>query len=113
MFQRLSVIFSTGNVEEVDTLFSESYVDHQRPDWMKEEGAEEFKAIVKLARDSLPNLQVSIQGEVAADSNIVAGRMLWQCDLLERETIEMLRIENGKFIEHWGAESWSHQILSD
>lgn len=55
MFIELANIFSSGGTGSVDDIFSPKYVDHQRPDWMNETGGEEFKAIVKLARDNMPN----------------------------------------------------------
>lgn len=110
MFESLAIIFSNGDVSSVDGLFAPDYVDHQRPEWMNETGAEEFKAIVKLARDNMPNLSVTIEGPIIADANMVAGRMLWQSDRQKRETIEILRISNGAFVEHWGAKSWSQDL---
>lgn len=107
MFQNLAKIFSTGDTSSVNDLFSSQYIDHQRPEWMVESGAEEFKAIVKLARDSMPNLIVTVEGSIIAEGNMVAGRMLWQSDTQKRETIEILKIADGKVVEHWGAKSWS------
>jgi predicted SnoaL-like aldol condensation-catalyzing enzyme len=54
----------------------------------------------------MPNLVVTVQGVVITDAGHTAGRLLWQCDVVERETIEMLRFDEGKAVEHWGAESW-------
>lgn len=109
MLEKVAQIFSTGDISLVDDLFASDYIDHQRPDWMTNEGAEEFKAIVKLARSSMPGLKVSIIEPIIADNNMVAARLLWQSNVVERETIEMLKIEQGKFVEHWGAEQWSKQ----
>lgn len=112
MFQSLATIFSSGDVSVVESLFAADYVDHQRPDWIKETGPEEFKAIVKLARDNMPNLSVTIEGSIIADNDMVAGRMMWLSDAQKRETIEILRISDGKFVEHWGAKSWSQDLSS-
>ncbi len=110
MFLQLAEIFSTGDTSAVDSLFSAEYIDHQRPDWMNETGAEEFKAIVKLARDNMSNLSVSVEGPVIADGDMIAGRLKWASDTTERETIEMLRVQDGMFVEHWGGKSWSRQV---
>ena len=29
-----------------------------------------------------------------------SGRLLWECNTVERETIEILRLSDGKFVEH-------------
>lgn len=107
MFRQLPLIFSSGDVGRVDELFSPKYIDQQRPEWIQQRGAEEFKAIVKRARNSMPGLQVEIEGPVIADGEMVAGRLHWLSPGIERKTIEMLRVEAGRFVEHWGAEVWS------
>ena len=109
MFSKLSEIFNTRNIDAVDELFSAKYVDHQRPEWMTQDGKEEFIAIVKLARDSMPGLQVNNIGPIIAENDMVVGRMYWSSKTVEHETIEILRIENGRFAEHWGAKAWSHK----
>ena len=103
-------IFNTGDLSEVDLLFSAGYIDHQRPPWMQVTGQEEFKQIVTGARKSLPNLQVTIE-DVIAEGDRVALRLQWHstdanCKKIDRETIDILRFGSGKIIEHWGAEAW-------
>ena len=102
-------IFNTGNLSDVNLLFSPEYVDHQRPDWMDVTGQEEFKKIVTLARKSLPNLHVTIE-DLIAEGNTVVERLQWHSTdtkgkKIDRETIDILRFGNGKVVEHWGAES--------
>ncbi len=55
--KKIVEIFNTGDLSEVDFLFSSAYLDHQRPSWMDVTGPEEFKQIVLGARKSLPHLQ--------------------------------------------------------
>ncbi len=50
MTKKIVEIFNTGNLSEVDFLFSSEYVDHQRPAWLDVSGSEEFKQIVMGAR---------------------------------------------------------------
>lgn len=33
-----------------------------------------------------------------------------QADATERETVEIVRIEGGQAVEHWGAEAWSRTL---
>jgi predicted SnoaL-like aldol condensation-catalyzing enzyme len=115
--QKIVAIFNTGDLSEVDALFSAEYVDHQRPAWLDATGSEEFKQIVLGARTSLPNLQVTIKALVAEGDTVVA-RLYWQSThpagkTIERETIDMLRFVNGKVAEHWGAEAWRKETTQN
>jgi predicted SnoaL-like aldol condensation-catalyzing enzyme len=106
-------VFNTGNLTEVNLLFSPEYIDHQRPPWMDAIGQEEFKQIVALARKSLPNLHVTIK-DLIAEENTVVARLHWNSvdtkgKKIDRETIDILRFADGKAVEHWGAEAWSSE----
>lgn len=107
---KIVAIFNSGDVSWADEIFTLGYLDHQKPEWMEEDGPEEFKKIVVGARASLPNLVVCIMDEVIADGDKIACRLFWTSDTLERETLEILRVENGKVAEHWGAEAWSRSV---
>jgi len=63
--------------------------------------------IIKLARNTMPNLRVTIVGPLISDGDMIAGRLNWHSDDTERETIEILKLRGGKFCEHWGAKVWS------
>jgi len=104
-------IFNTGDLSEVDNLFADNYIDHQKPEYIKVDGAEEFKQVVTGARKSLNNLHVSIIHQ-SSDDNMITGRLNWKGlnangQNVERETTDTLRIENNKVVEHWGVEEWS------
>jgi predicted SnoaL-like aldol condensation-catalyzing enzyme len=106
LLQKIAAIFSSGNLSEVDDMFAANYVDHQKPDSLRADGPEEFKQIVQQARKSLPDLKVAIQEPFLAEDDKVAARFHWSSDNAERETIELLRIQDGQVAEHWGAEVW-------
>ncbi len=111
--KKIVEIFNTGDLSEVDSLFSSEYVDHQRPAWLDVHGSEEFKQIVMGARKSLPNLRVTIE-DVIAEGDTVATRLHWYSTHptgknVERETIDILRFAHGQAVEHWGAEAWTSE----
>ncbi|HEU5369640.1 MAG TPA: ester cyclase [Ktedonobacterales bacterium] len=115
--QKIVVIFNTGDLAEVDTLFAAEYIDHQKPAWVDAAGAEEFKQIVLGARASLPNLQVTIEALIA-EGESVAARLHWHSahpsgNVIDRETIDMLRFVDGKVVEHWGAEAWAKETAQN
>jgi predicted SnoaL-like aldol condensation-catalyzing enzyme len=109
--KKIVAIFNTGDLSEVDTLFSAEYIDHQRPAWLQAIGMEEFRQVVLGARTSLPNLQVILEDMIAQGDTVVA-RLHWHSthpagNTIDRETIDMLRFVKGKAVEHWGAEAWA------
>jgi len=108
MIQKVVNFFNTGNVSEVEYVFSPTYIDHQKPSFLTFDGPDEFKEIVKLARKSLSNLVVTVKDTIVEENKICA-RLNWKGNnkagiAVERETIDILLIENGKITAHWGAE---------
>lgn len=108
--QKIVEMFNTGNLDLAKEVFSENYVDHQKPDFISFDGYQEFQEIIKLARKSLPELKVIIEDEIYIENKFVL-RLSWKSfnsdtnKEMNRETIEILRLENGKIVEHWGGES--------
>ena len=110
ILEKIVGIFNTGDVSEVESLFADTYIDHQKPDFIKVDGPKEFKQIVELARKSLSGLKVTIEDTISEENKITA-RLHWlgvnsQGNKVHRETIDILLFENGKAVEHWGAEAW-------
>lgn len=117
IMEKIVDIFNTGNLSDVDLIFSPHYVDHQadtqRPPSVDIDGPEEFRQVVTGARMAVPNLNVTIK-DLFAEGNTVAARLQWHGDdstgkKIERETIEILRLSNGQVVEHWGAEAWNSE----
>lgn len=105
----IAQIFSTGDVRLVHEIFADTYVDHQRPDWIDFDGPAEFIAIVESARSSLPDLRVQLVAEPIRHQDLEVAILRWvsrSADevVVERDTVETLRIENGQVAEHWGVE---------
>jgi predicted SnoaL-like aldol condensation-catalyzing enzyme len=66
---------------------------------------------VQVARRAVSGLEVRIEDVITEDDR-VAARINWQgvsADgrMLERETIDIIRVVDDKAVEHWGAEMWS------
>lgn len=111
VLEKIVEIFNTGDVSEVENIFSSTYIDHQKPEWINVNGPEEFKQIVELAKKSMPNLEVTIEDLITEEDKIVV-RLQWHSvddagKKVDRETIDILHFVDGKAVEHWGAESWS------
>ena len=116
IMQKIVAIFNTGELEEVDLIFSPDYVDHQKPPGMEIDGPDEFRQIVTDARGSVRTLSVTIE-DLIVEMDKVAARLRWHIiDLagkeIERETIDILRLADGRVVEHRGAEAWSREGTS-
>lgn len=108
--QKIVEIFNTGDLSEVDLIFSLDYIDHQKPPEMDIDGPDEFKQIVMNVRQSVLELKVTIE-DLIAEGDKVVGRLQWNITdqsgkSIKRETIDILRFVNSQVAEHWGAEAW-------
>jgi len=113
--KKIVEIFNTGDLSEVDQIFSSDYIDHQKPPEMEADGPDEFKQIVIGARNFLPNLKVTIE-DLVAEADKVVARLHWHSldpngKQIDRETIDILRLAKGQVVEHWGAETWRSETL--
>jgi predicted SnoaL-like aldol condensation-catalyzing enzyme len=114
--KKIVEIFNTGDLSEVNVIFSPDYIDHQKPPGLDVNGPDEFKQIVMGARTSLLKLKVTIEDLIAEDDKVVARLQWHSTDLvgkkIDRETIDILRFVNGQVVEHWGAETWTSENSS-
>ena len=105
LLEKIVYMFNTGDLSGVDDVFSSSYIDHQKPPHIDVDGPEEFRLIVQGARRSEP-FHVDILDVIEGQNKIVA-RLHWfgndRGRKIDRETIEILQVENGLVVEHWGA----------
>ena len=99
-------MFATGDASTASSLLSATYLDHQGVGGGELIGPDEFRRVVAVARSGYDELDVRIE-DVLVDGDKVAARLRWTGKrdgrTVERETIDILRIEDGKAVEHWGA----------
>lgn len=90
----------------VEALIDVNYIDHQGLGGIKLSGPAGFRQVVAAARGATSSLQVAIQDLVTEDDRMVA-RLRWYVAAsdqpYERESIDILRIVDGRLVEHWGA----------
>ena len=102
--------FEAGDARDCNEYLSTSYVDHQGRGGVPLRGQDGFREVVRAAhRDT--TLEVWME-DIVADESRAAARVRWRFrgpgqESVERETIEMIRVEEGRAVEHWGAEAWS------
>lgn len=95
-------IFESGELERIEELIDEGYVDHQGLDGKELRGREGFRRVVEAVRASEP-VALTIGALLAADDR-VALRVTWRLNGRVRRTIELLRFVDSRLVEHWGAE---------
>jgi hypothetical protein len=101
-------IFSTGDLDAVSSVVAPGYVDHQGLGDGEITGPDGFKRVVEAARNDLADLRAIVQ-DFFVEAHGVAARLRWQGvgpsgDTITRETIDVLRVEAGRAVEHWGAQ---------
>jgi predicted SnoaL-like aldol condensation-catalyzing enzyme len=104
-------MFRTGDISTVRSIVSDSYLDHQGVGSGEIVGADGFGHVVDVARQPFEALDVSIE-DLFAEADRAVARLRWRGTLLsgevvERETIDIVRVDDGLAVEHWGAECWS------
>ena len=114
VLRRMLAAFATGDTHECHEYVSASYLDHQGRGGEPLHGPDGFEQVVRAAhRTTAPQLSVE---DLIVDGTRAAARIRWrftsqdQGYVTERETIEIVRVEGGQAVEHWGAESWSRTL---
>ena len=63
--------WAKGNVEVADEVFAEGYVAHQ-PDGSEEKrGPEDVKQFLRQYREAFPELQITLEDQIAEDDKVV------------------------------------------
>ena len=113
VFRRIvDEVFNQGRLQTADELGA-GYIEHS-PAPGQSPGVEGFKQLVQMFRQAFPDLRVSIDDLIAEGDKVVArmttsgthqGQFFGfpptgkKISILE---IHILRIANGKVLEHWG-----------
>ena len=102
--------FDSGEVRNLADFVHADYLDHQGlPHIRPIEGVEGFRLVVELARSGYRDLSVRI-ADLIEGSDRSAARLVWSGlrpsgEAVERETLEIVRVESGRAVEHWGGHS--------
>ena len=107
-------VFNTGTLDQVDTLISAEYIDHNPIGQSSESGIEGFKQTVRGLRFAFPDLQFTIE-EILATGDKVVIRTTMQgthknsflgVDPTNKQVtvtgIDIFRIADGVVVERWG-----------
>jgi len=107
-------VLTGGKIDAVDELCSEDVVDHEAPPGMPP-GAEGVKAFVQMFRAAFPDLRATVEDAFEVGDR-AAVRSRWtgthQGEFMgvpasgkpiDIEPIDIIRVADGKCVEHWGA----------
>jgi steroid delta-isomerase-like uncharacterized protein len=108
-------LFNRGNVDKVDEFLASDFVEREDLPPGLPPGREGVKQLASMMRSAFPDLKGTIEDAVAEDDKVVVR---WTCAgthsggefmgipptgrKVSIEVIDIIRIADGKFVEHWG-----------
>lgn len=107
-------VFNEGNLDVVDELIAADAVEHEEFPGLEGSGREVAKQFITIIRSAFPDVRVQAH-DMIAEGDRVAARITFtgthQGEFLgipptgkqvEVSTIDIIRVANGKMVEHWG-----------
>jgi predicted SnoaL-like aldol condensation-catalyzing enzyme len=99
-------MFSTGDVSSVEDVVAVDYIDHQALGGNEMHGVVGFVHVVGVAREAYSEMRVEVV-DIESLGDRAEGRLHWtgvrhDGSVVERETIEIVRVVGGRAVEHWG-----------
>lgn len=103
VMHKIVEIFNTGDLDAVPSVVAAEYEDHQGLGDIEIRGPGGFQELVTAVRRSGEHVEIE---DLVAQGDRVAARLSWhrstEAGRTSRETIDILRIADGRAIEHWG-----------
>ncbi|MFD1212582.1 ester cyclase [Arthrobacter sp. GCM10027362] len=109
-------IMEGGNLDLIDELGSESYTEHEEPMPGQPSGLDGIRFYATTFRSAFPDIRAKSIEPVMTDGDLEAARVVLtgthQGEFLgiaptgntvEFSGIDMIRVQDGKAAEHWGA----------
>ncbi|MCA1706964.1 MAG: ester cyclase [Actinobacteria bacterium] len=108
VMRMMVTMFSTGDLSDLEETVHPAYLDHQGVRGEPVRGAAGFASVVAAARAGFTNLDVTVE-DLITNTDRAAARLQWsvvQADgKVTRQTLEIVRTEDGMAVEHWGGQS--------
>jgi steroid delta-isomerase-like uncharacterized protein len=106
-------VLSNGDLDRISEICAEDVVDHEAPPGMPQ-GIEGVKAFVQMIRGGFPDLRATVE-DALTEGDRTAARVKFTGThdgeymgipasgrRIEIETIDIIRVADGKCVEHWG-----------
>ncbi len=99
-------MFASGDASNAGAVISDEYLDHQGLGQGPITGVDGFSYVVQANHAAYEQQQVTIQDLFGAGDRVVA-RIRWRGrrrdgEVVDRETIDIVRTADGRAVEHWG-----------
>jgi predicted SnoaL-like aldol condensation-catalyzing enzyme len=100
-------MFASGDPSAAAAVVAEDYLDHQGLGSGPINGIDGFALVVRTNHAGYKDQEVSIEDLFGVEDRAVA-RIRWRGqrhlgEYVDRETIDIIRVAEGRAIEHWGA----------
>jgi predicted ester cyclase len=117
-------VIQNGNEVAFHALMSPDFINHAAPPGMPQGPESMWSTFEKVLRPALPNLKIVIHDQIAEGdkvttrktiSGIHSGTLLGVPATgreLTISVIDIVRIEGGRYAEHWGLNTLSNVIAS-
>lgn len=104
--------YGGGNLDVIDEYFDDDFVSHN-PVMDDVHGPEEYKEFVSMFRSAFPDMEVSVEDQIAEGNKVVdrhTAKATHEGELMgieatgkevEVEGIVVVRFEDGKVVEEW------------
>jgi steroid delta-isomerase-like uncharacterized protein len=111
--RRFVEIFNSGDVDALDEVVAANYVDHD-PTPGQAADREGLKQWLRRSREAFSDVSFSVEDEIVEGDKVCvrsrfSGRHTGEFQgmpptnrTVSAQSIDILRIENGKAVEHWG-----------
>lgn len=100
-------MLASGDPSDAEAVVARDYLDHQGLGAGPMHGVDGFTHVVQMNHNAYEHQNVSIEDLFGVDDRAVA-RIRWRGrrvtgESVDRETIDIIRIAQGRAVEHWGA----------
>ncbi len=100
-------MFASGDPSEAATVVADDYLDHQGVGAGAIRGVDGFAHVVRTNHAAYEHQEISIEDLFGVADRAVA-RISWRGrrhdgEKVDRETIDIVRVAEGRAVEHWGA----------
>ena len=107
-------VVNQGNMSVIDELFAPDFVEHEKLPPEIPPGREAPKIMFTMLRSAFPDFKATIE-HLIAEGDLVVVSMTWRGTQkgefmgmpptgksISIEVIDIIRLAEGKFVEHWG-----------
>lgn len=109
VLEAMVAMFASGDPSKAATVVGADYLDHQGLGTGPIRGVDGFAHVVRTNHATYETQEVCIEDLFGVADRAVA-RIRWRGrrrdgEVIDRETIDIVRVNRGRAIEHWGGQA--------